>query len=671
MRWKIFFFDKEKDNNRADTETYGFNTEKTAPIKPLLTPFENDIYAWLNTIKFSKHRSTFQKKLTRDRKDIQSSTDAYVPADKSTNIYKMSANDYTRLLHGNVTTNYKKSNRNTKSKIDREAKQIAAELNLADRIERIAEREAFVTLKDHKENFENNPKCRLINPAKSEIGIISKHHLQSINSELRQITGYLQWTSTQSVLTCVENLEYGNSHKLMQLDIVEFYPSITEKLLSAAITYAQSLIDIDQKTVDIIMHSRQSLLFTENSVWVKKNNDLFDVTMGSYDGAEVCELVGLYLLNEVKTSFPNISFGLYRDDGLGYYTNMSGPETERMKKAITKLFKNNGLSITINMNMRQANFLDVTMYLETGVYHPYRKPGNAPLYIDRKSNHPPSITKQIPTMIQTRLSNLSSSTDEFDKVKDIYCDALAHSGFNRDMKFQKSSTNGQNTPKRNRKRKTLWFNPPYNEAVRNSIEKEFYQLIDKHFPRHHKYYPIFNRHNIRLSYSCTQNMKAIISSHNKKLLNTQATNENKKTCNCRRGTACPMNGACLTPAIVYNSHVETEDTTELYIGVTEPPWNQRYNNHKSNFTHVSERNTTTLSKRIWELRDSNAPEPTITWSIQHKSYPYRCGTRICDLCLSEKLAILKVNTEEEVCLNSKSEIMNKCRHSLKYKLINA
>ena len=130
----------------------------------------------------------------------------------------------------------------------------------------------------------------------------------------------------------------------MQLDIVEFYPSISEKRLSNAITYAQTLIEIEQKVIDIIMHSRKSLLFAEDSIWVKKNNDLFDVTMGSYDGAEVCELVGLYLLHQVKSAFPSISFGLFRDDGLGYYKNMPGPETERTRKTIIKLFKNNGLN---------------------------------------------------------------------------------------------------------------------------------------------------------------------------------------------------------------------------------------------------------------------------------------------------------------------------------------
>lgn len=58
--------------------------------------------------------------------------------------------------------------------IDCEAKSIAAELDLADRMEVYAEREALLTLKDHKEDFRSKPSCRLINPAKSEIGIVSK-----------------------------------------------------------------------------------------------------------------------------------------------------------------------------------------------------------------------------------------------------------------------------------------------------------------------------------------------------------------------------------------------------------------------------------------------------------------------------------------------------------------
>jgi len=130
--------------------------------------------------------------------------------------------------------------------------------------------------------------------------------------------------------------------------------------------------------------------------------------MGSYDGAEICELVGLYLLNQMKNAFPVIDFGLYRDDGLGNYKRMPGPQAEKMRKNIIKLFKDNGLRITIVMNECIANFLDATLNLTTGKHMPYKKLNDTPLYIHKHSNHPPSIIKQIPSMIETRLSDLSS-----------------------------------------------------------------------------------------------------------------------------------------------------------------------------------------------------------------------------------------------------------------------
>jgi hypothetical protein len=45
------------------------------------------------------------------------------------------------------------------------------------------------------------------------------------------------------------------------------------------------------------MQANKSVLFSRNQTWCKKGSDsLFDVTMGSFDGAETCELVGLFLL---------------------------------------------------------------------------------------------------------------------------------------------------------------------------------------------------------------------------------------------------------------------------------------------------------------------------------------------------------------------------------------
>ena len=65
------------------------------------------------------------------------------------------------------------------------------------------------------------------------------------------------------------------------------------------------------------MQSRKTLLFNEKNPWVKRCGDEdFDVPMGCYDGAEVCELVGSYLLKKVSNIVDKKSIGLYRDDGL-------------------------------------------------------------------------------------------------------------------------------------------------------------------------------------------------------------------------------------------------------------------------------------------------------------------------------------------------------------------
>ena len=119
------------------------------------------------------------------------------------------------------------------------------------------------------------------------------------------------------------------------------------------------------------MHARKSLLFDKTSTaWVKKgNNNMFDVTMGSFDGAEICELVGLYILNILSSKYhDNGSIGLYRDDGLAAFNNISGPQAEKIKKVITKCFKDQGLKITIKCNLKMANFLDVTFNLTNGTY---------------------------------------------------------------------------------------------------------------------------------------------------------------------------------------------------------------------------------------------------------------------------------------------------------------
>ena len=74
------------------------------------------------------------------------------------------------------------------------------------------------------------------------------------------------------------------------------------------------------------MHCRKSLLFNNSDIWIKKDgNKDFDVTMGSFDGAKIYELVGLYILYILSTKYGEDLNGLYRDDGLACFENSSGP----------------------------------------------------------------------------------------------------------------------------------------------------------------------------------------------------------------------------------------------------------------------------------------------------------------------------------------------------------
>ena len=120
---------------------------------------------------------------------------------------------------------------------------------------------------------------------------------------------------------------------------------------------------------------------------VRYSSSNFDVTMGSFDGAETCELVGSYLLSHLPTAYRN-DIGLYRDDGLGAF-NALPREIEKIKKEICKVFNDNKLKLTIEANKKCVNFLDITFDLRSGTFKPYTKPGNVPQYVNVQSNHPP------------------------------------------------------------------------------------------------------------------------------------------------------------------------------------------------------------------------------------------------------------------------------------------
>ena len=123
---------------------------------------------------------------------------------------------------------------------------------------------------------------------------------------------------------------------------------------------------------------------------------------------------------------------------------------------------------------------------------------------------------------------------------------------------------------------------PYSKNVLTKVGSQFPKLISKHFPRHHKFYKLFNKNNVKVSYSCMPNMKNIINTHNK-ISTLQKIINITRTCNCIRKHQCPLNEKCLTNNILYEASItpnEANSKTKMYYGVSETAFKFRYANYK-------------------------------------------------------------------------------------------
>ena len=221
---------------------------------------------------------------------------------------------------------------------------------------------------------------------------------------------------------------------------------------------------------------------------MKKEVGSFDVTMGAYDGAEVCELIGIYMLYLIGKKNDSKNIGLYRDDGLAVLKNVSGPRSEKIKKQLQSLFRQKGMQIIIGYNLKVVNYLDVTFNLNDGSYRPYPKPNDETHYFHIQSDHPPSITKELPRSIEKRLSQLLSSKDIFYETTPYYEQRLASCGYNEKLTYQQKGENNENNKNigkngKNRKRNIIWFNPPYSKSLKtntflDSSKSVFHQVTN-------------------------------------------------------------------------------------------------------------------------------------------------------------------------------------------------
>ena len=119
---------------------------------------------------------------------------------KTTNIYRLTREDYEKIVNDSITATYKNASNNIRKKINAAGKQVLRYHKVLKRMETNGEKNCFISLKDHKENFQNNPTVRLINPAKNELGKIRKVILDRINKNIRENLQFNQWKNTSTVI---------------------------------------------------------------------------------------------------------------------------------------------------------------------------------------------------------------------------------------------------------------------------------------------------------------------------------------------------------------------------------------------------------------------------------------------------------------------------------------
>ena len=348
MRWRAFHF-LNPSQTKNSKETFGFNTSTAPPFIKELKTFQDGMIGIAKNLKFKKVTNQFQNQLRDDLKNIKREDRIIVAADKTRNHYMMDKEKYEDFLNNNITKDYKKADQNVVDDITKNDKVVASKLEIEDRVYCTTKRASFITLKDHKQNFENNPKFRVINPTKSELGRVSKQMLSEIISAVKSKAQLLQFKNTDATIDWFCKLKDKDRLHFIQFDVENFYASITPGLLENAITFAASHTTISQECKQTILQAANSFLYSDSSAWIKKKGDTFDITMGGFHGADICDVVGLYLLSQLVQVLPKGWIGLYRDDRLAV-SSASRRQNNIMKKEICRIFEQHGLSITIQAN---------------------------------------------------------------------------------------------------------------------------------------------------------------------------------------------------------------------------------------------------------------------------------------------------------------------------------
>ena len=153
------------------------------------------------------------------------------------------------------------------------------------------------------------------------------------------------------------------------------------------------------------------------------------MTVGAYDGAEVCELVGIFILYQLSRKYNKNNIGLYRDDGLAVFKNINGQQAEKIKRHFQNIFHKINLNVIVKCNLKIVDYLDVILNLSDGSYKPFDKPNSEINYIHRESNYPLSIIKKLMLSVESRLSKLSFDENVLIQAASVYQEALNRTGY--------------------------------------------------------------------------------------------------------------------------------------------------------------------------------------------------------------------------------------------------
>ena len=159
----------EEEEINETPENYGLKSLNGPPQIKESSAIGNELINWLKITKFRKVQNEFQRKLKENIELINSESKTLTFTDRITNLYKLEKEQYNKLLKGSITTTYKIVKRNIRKQMNLEGKNIIKDKTIGNSILVNDHVECFISLKNHKPNFTNNPKARLINSAKNEM----------------------------------------------------------------------------------------------------------------------------------------------------------------------------------------------------------------------------------------------------------------------------------------------------------------------------------------------------------------------------------------------------------------------------------------------------------------------------------------------------------------------